>query len=90
MLSEIKVFGKGFGEVKINNGIFRNNIFIGGKKNDFVSFKGNLIVNNNKFNFGKGGDLIMFFKVIIFKGKMIINLVLGGKDFVKFGKNLKI
>ncbi len=88
-LSEIKVSGKGSGEVKTNNGIFRNNTFTGGKKNDSVSFKGNSIVNNNKFNLGKGGDSITFSKATTFKGKTTINLVPGGKDFVKFGKNLK-
>ena len=85
--SEIKVSGNGKGTVNINTGAFRNSTIRGGKKNESIRFGNETIVNNNSINLGKGGDSITFKPRTTFKGKTTINLVKGGKDVVKFGKN---
>jgi len=85
--SEIKIVGNGKGKININTGAFRNSTIKGGKKNDSIRFGNESIVNNNSINLGKGGDSITFKPRTTFKGKTTINLVKGGKDVVKFGKN---
>ena len=87
--SEINISGNGRGKVNINTGAFRNSTIRGGKKNESIRFGNETICNNNTINLGKGGDSITFRKGTTFKGKTTINLVPGGKDVVKFGKNLK-
>ncbi|QNI65664.1 hypothetical protein [Synechococcus sp. A15-44] len=87
--SNIKISGKGAGNIKSNTGAFANSKITGGKRGDSVKFGNKSIVNNATIVLGKGGDSITFGKRTTFKGKTIVNVTPGGKDVVTFGKNLK-
>ena len=87
--SDIKISGKGAGEIKSNTGAFAKSKITGGKKNDSVSFGNKATVNKGKINLNKGNDSITFAKGTTFKGKTTIDLGKGGKDVVTFGKEVK-
>ena len=87
--SDIKISGKGAGEVKSNTGGFVQSKITGGKGKDSVSFGKQSTVNKGKIDLGKGSDSITFAKSTTFKRKTTIDLGKGGKDVVTFGKAVK-
>lgn len=87
--SDIKISGKGAGTLKSNSGEFNESKFTGGNKNDSVSFGNKSTVKKGEIKLGKGSDSITFGKGTTFKGNTTIGLGKGGKDYVKFGKEVK-